>query len=84
MVFKVIFMVYDTKIIQFAPKGWSIADLKEGFWINDDMEITTGSDNRYWIPGSAIQFVEKMDECNEEDHDSSSTGRPEDEHSNTD
>ena len=49
----------------FLEKGFrvacadSLADLKDGFWINDDLEFTKGSDCRYWIPVSVIKLIEK-------------------------
>jgi len=32
----------------------------EGFWLNEDMEYTWGSDARYWIPPGRILFIEKV------------------------
>lgn len=37
----------------------SIMDVKDGFWVNDDLKYTTASDNRYWIPPSQILCVRK-------------------------
>jgi len=42
------------------PRGKSISDIKQGFWINDDGKFTYGEDSKYWIPISQIVFVEKV------------------------
>jgi hypothetical protein len=36
-----------------------IATAKEGFWVDRFWEYTTGSDNTWWIPPSAVVCVRK-------------------------
>lgn len=31
-----------------------------GFWINEELKFTKGSDNLYWIPPSQILYIEKI------------------------
>lgn len=38
----------------------SIAEAKEGFWINRDMKFTNGEDGLFWIPPSSILLVRKL------------------------
>lgn len=39
----------------------SIADIKEGFWVNGVKEFTKKEDCKYWIPPSQIMYVEKIE-----------------------
>ena len=41
-------------------EGNSIFDFKDGFWINNNGELTQRSDAKYWIPPSRIYFIEKQ------------------------
>ncbi len=34
-------------------------EFRDGFWVNDKAEFTTGSDAKIWIPPSKIYFVKK-------------------------
>jgi len=45
-----------TGVVTEAP---SIADVKDGFWVNSNLEFTNGSDCKFWIPPSRIIFVVK-------------------------
>jgi hypothetical protein len=36
-----------------------IAAFKDGFWITADLKYTKGSDCRYWIPPTVIEYVAK-------------------------
>lgn len=38
----------------------SIGDVEGGFWINGSRNFTKASDCKYWIPPSAILYVEKI------------------------
>ena len=38
----------------------SIAEAKEGFWINSNMKFTNGQDSLFWIPPSSILLVRKL------------------------
>ena len=38
----------------------SIAEAKEGFWINSNMKFTNGQDSLFWIPPSSIVLVRKL------------------------
>lgn len=40
-------------------EGDSIADFKDGFWINDNYELTVSSDAKYWMPPSSIIRITK-------------------------
>lgn len=37
----------------------ALADVKEGFWLNDAYEFTKGDDASIWVPPSAIYQVNK-------------------------
>ncbi len=32
----------------------------DGFWLNEDLKFTKGSDCKYWIPPSQIRYIEKV------------------------
>lgn len=38
----------------------SIGDVEAGFWIDPMMAFTKAGDCKYWIPPSAILYVEKI------------------------
>ena len=38
----------------------SIADAKDGFWVNEHNEFTRGEDALFWIPPAQIIHVEKI------------------------
>lgn len=46
--------------------GWIAADhpddFKNGFWLSKDYKLTNPVDGKYWIPPSAIIYVEKENE----------------------
>lgn len=46
-------------------RGYSIIQLKDGFWINDDHDYTCYDDAKFWLPPSAIQYIEKVVEAND-------------------
>lgn len=33
---------------------------KDGFWINEKMEHTTGSTCKFWIPPGQLRYIEKI------------------------
>ena len=33
---------------------------KDGFWLTKEMEITTGSNCRIWIPPGRLRYIEKI------------------------
>ena len=37
----------------------TLADVKDGFWLNPYYEFTKGEDACFWIPPSAIRYVQK-------------------------
>ena len=37
-----------------------LAAFREGFWINEKLEYSIGSDVRYWIPSHHILYIEKI------------------------
>lgn len=41
-------------------RGYSLGQLKDGFWINDEHEYTALNDAKFWLPPSAILFIEKV------------------------
>lgn len=45
---------------QYATEIPSIADIKDGFWVDSCLEFTKASNNTYWIPPSQIYYVEKF------------------------
>lgn len=44
---------------KFFVEAESLGDVKDGFWIDGYMKLTKASDCVYWIPPSAILYVEK-------------------------
>lgn len=40
-------------------RAGSLADLKDGFWIDADLHFTKGSGAAFWIPPSQIIYVQK-------------------------
>jgi hypothetical protein len=40
--------------------GSALRDFSDGFWITKDLEFTKVSDNVFWIPPSAIKYIEKV------------------------
>lgn len=40
-------------------KADALADLKDGFWVNEEMKFTKGSDARYWIPPAMLIVIVK-------------------------
>ena len=38
----------------------SIGDIKDGFWVNNNYQFTTGSDCDYWVPPASILYVRKQ------------------------
>jgi hypothetical protein len=41
-----------------------IAELKGGFWLNNNLQFTRGNDGMIWIPPSRIIFITKTDDVN--------------------
>ena len=39
-----------------------IGAFKDGFWINDALEYTKGSDCKYWVPPGRILVIQKLEE----------------------
>lgn len=37
-----------------------LSDVADGFWVNEEYNFTKGSDCKFWIPASVIQYVEKV------------------------
>lgn len=52
-------------VLVLSIRGYSIIQLKDGFWINDEHEYTCHDDAKYWIPPSAILFIEKVVEADD-------------------
>jgi hypothetical protein len=40
--------------------GDVLAELKDGFWVNEGGLFTCGGDAAYWVPPSAIRLIEKL------------------------
>ena len=47
--------------------SWHVVESEEGigrfcsgFWITGTMELTKGSDCKYWIPPSQIKYIDKI------------------------
>ena len=38
---------------------WTFEDLKDGFWVMQDMRICRMSQGEYWIPPSRIILIER-------------------------
>jgi len=53
------FKTQTTENIYFVDVG-SIGDIENGFWITTGYVFTKGSNGKYWIPPSAILYVEKI------------------------
>lgn len=45
---------------EYWTEAYSIAEFRDGFWINEYKQYTTNIENeKYWIPPSAIKYVVK-------------------------
>lgn len=44
------------------PKNYGIADIKDGFWVNNKFEWCVVADQKYWIPPSQIKYVDKVED----------------------
>ena len=55
----VTFYLYGQDKDAYLPEPWGIPDIRDGFWVNEEYEITSGSDAKYWIPPSQIMAVRK-------------------------
>lgn len=55
-------VIYKTawKLHEVIYRGDGIHAFTDGFWINDDLKFTKGSDCKYWIPPSQILYIEKF------------------------
>lgn len=51
----------DAECVMLVPKGRGLADVKDGFWINEARQYTQVSDCKYWIPPSKIEYISKND-----------------------
>lgn len=40
---------------------YGLEDAYDGFWVNEHLMLTKGSDAKYWIPPHRILFVEKFE-----------------------
>ena len=59
--YKVEFNVGGSRSIQKdIPEHWGILDIKDGFWVNEDLDLTNGSDCRYYVMPHHINFIEKV------------------------
>lgn len=56
--FRFLEVVYTIEL----PENRGIGDLKEGFWVNADLEWCVASKVKYWIPLSCILLVTKVEE----------------------
>ena len=45
---------------EFVIRIPSIAEAKEGFWVDNNLRYTQLGNNVFWIPASAVQFVKKV------------------------
>lgn len=48
---------FNDKVI--STRVPSVTLVKEGFWVDDCHDYTTGIDGKYWIAPGAIRYVEK-------------------------
>ncbi len=37
-----------------------LCKVKDGFWVNSELEYTQASDCKFWIPASRILYIEKV------------------------
>ena len=51
-------LVVDCNELQ---RSYGIDEFSHGFWINDDLKFTKGSDCLFWIPPSKIHHVKKVE-----------------------
>jgi len=42
-------------------KFYTLSNFKDGFWVNEYLQFTNGSDAKYWIPPSVITLIEKCE-----------------------
>ena len=58
MIYQCIFNFKSWVCSAYSTAG--IGAFKEGFWINKDGQLTTGSDCLYWVPPHHIYYIEKI------------------------
>jgi len=63
-VYRCEFKILDKKAGVYVSR---LSDVKDGFWINESFEFTTGSDASMWIPPSSINHVLKITDLNEKE-----------------
>lgn len=61
-IFKVEFQVNGSHVVKPVPLTWGLADIKDGFWVNIDLNLTNGSDCRYYVLSNHIYNIEKVPE----------------------
>lgn len=41
------------------PEGKGVGDVKDGFWVDDEVEFTQGSANSWWVAPARIIGIKK-------------------------
>lgn len=59
-IYKTVYMCeFNMDTAYMHVEGGSIADFKDGFWLNDEYKLTKGSDAKFWMPPSSIIRISK-------------------------
>lgn len=52
---------YKFKGVLYETPVDSISLIRDGFWVNEDMEFCNEQQSRYWIPANKVAYVEKRE-----------------------
>lgn len=58
--YRVNFVFHAAVQILDLPPNFGVINVKEGIWVNEDLEFDSMMNARYWIPPSQIRYVEKV------------------------
>ena len=58
-IYEVYYQSFQQRFMVLAP---SIADIKDGFWVNKHNEFTKGSDCYKWVPPAQVVMVIKREQ----------------------
>lgn len=56
----VIFDCGSRQMRKLIPSHWNISDVKDGFWVDKDLNICHTHSVKFWVPPSKIQYIEKV------------------------
>ena len=60
MVYICIFVFKGEIYYTYSDRGIHV--FREGFWVNENLNLTDSLDMKYWIPPHKINYIEKYEE----------------------